>query len=250
MEEIKLQDVLPNTVKLLSQAPMIYKKMADVLRDIGAVGKDQQNRAQGYKFRGIDDVYNVVNQAVKKHGIFCIPEIRKIIVRERIETAKGGGGWHQILEISYKFFAEDGSFVEAIVWGEAAEFGGDKVTNKCMSIAHKYALFQIFMIPTVENDDPDRDSPYQQQQNEAPAQQRPPVKTTIKSHPAAPAAPKTPERDIEDLRGEMFAILETAPPAFFAKMKMDNKYMFDKIAHETNLETIKNMYGHMERALS
>jgi hypothetical protein len=250
MEEIKLQDVMPNTVRMLSQNPMIYKKMADVLRDIGAVGKDQQNRVQGYKFRGIDDVYNVVNQAVKKHGIFCIPEIRKIIVRDHVVSAKGVDGWHQILEISYKFFAEDGSFVEAIVWGEAVEFGGDKVTNKCMSIAHKYALFQIFMIPTVENDDPDKESPYQQQQQE---NQRPPfqpVKTTTKSYPAAKAPEPKPERDIEDLRGEMFAILETAPAAFFLKMKMDNKYMFDKISHETNLETIKNMYSHMERALS
>ena len=137
----------------------IYKLMGAVLSDIGAVEKNQKNASQGYTFRGVDDVYNAVHMAVKKHGIFCLPEIKKIIFREKIKSARGQEGWHQILEISYKFCAPDGSFVECTVWGESADYGSDKTTNKCMSIAHKYALFQVFMIPVLDMEDPDKSSP-------------------------------------------------------------------------------------------
>jgi hypothetical protein len=36
---------------------------------------------------------------------------------------------------------------------------GDKATNKAMSIAFKYACFQVFCIPTEEMIDPDKDTP-------------------------------------------------------------------------------------------
>ena len=35
---------------------------------------------------------------------------------------------------------------------------GDKATNKAMSIAFKYACFQVFCIPTEEMVDPDKES--------------------------------------------------------------------------------------------
>jgi hypothetical protein len=35
---------------------------------------------------------------------------------------------------------------------------GDKATNKAMSIAFKYACFQVFCIPTEEMQDPDAES--------------------------------------------------------------------------------------------
>ena len=36
---------------------------------------------------------------------------------------------------------------------------GDKATNKAMAIAMKYALFQVFCIPTDEMKDPDAETP-------------------------------------------------------------------------------------------
>ena len=36
---------------------------------------------------------------------------------------------------------------------------GDKATNKAMAIAMKYALFQVFCIPTDEMKDPDGETP-------------------------------------------------------------------------------------------
>ena len=34
--------------------PMIYKAITEVMKDVGAIGKDKTNTQQGWKFRGID----------------------------------------------------------------------------------------------------------------------------------------------------------------------------------------------------
>lgn len=45
----------------------IYKAIAGVIADIGAVGKDKVNRQQGFKYRSVDDVYSVLNPALAKN---------------------------------------------------------------------------------------------------------------------------------------------------------------------------------------
>lgn len=52
----------------------------------------------------------------------------------------------------------DGSSVETVNVGEAMD-SADKGMNKAMSIALKYSLLQMFLIPTEEPKDPDRDTP-------------------------------------------------------------------------------------------
>jgi len=59
-----------------------------------------------------------------------------------------------VLKIKYKFMASDGSYVTATVIGEGMD-SGDKAANKAMSIAHKYALFQVFAVATEDLIDPD-----------------------------------------------------------------------------------------------
>lgn len=36
----------------------IYQAMAEILAEIPSIGKDNKNKEQGFKYRGIDDVYN------------------------------------------------------------------------------------------------------------------------------------------------------------------------------------------------
>ena len=132
----------------------IYKKMAEASKAIRAIAKDDVNRAQNFKFRGIDAIYNGVHEALANNDIFCTPKVLGIIKEKEVATAKGGQGIHIVLEMEYTFFAPDGSFVKATTWGEGIDYG-DKCINKCMSIAHKYALLQIFTIPTDDSVDPD-----------------------------------------------------------------------------------------------
>lgn len=136
----------------------IYKAISGVIADIGAVGKDGMNTQQKYRFRSIDDVYNVLNPALAKNKVFIVPEILEER-REARNMKSGAECTFVICKIKYTFYAEDGSFIEAIVIGEGMDYG-DKATNKAMAIGYKYVCFQVFCIPT-ENlmDDPDKESP-------------------------------------------------------------------------------------------
>ena len=127
------------------------------MQEVGAIGKEKENTTQHFKFRGIDDVMNAIHPLLAKHKVFVVPEVLKR-EREERQTSKGGNLIYSICDIKFKFYAEDGSSVEAITTGEGMD-SGDKATNKAMAIAFKYALFQVFCIPTEEMKDPDSETP-------------------------------------------------------------------------------------------
>lgn len=131
----------------------IFETITAVMADIGAVGKNSKNQQQGFMFRGIDAVMNALAPALAKNKCFVVPEILEQ-TREERQTIKGGTLLYSICKIKYTFYAEDGSNVSAVVIGEGMD-SGDKATNKAMSIAFKYACFQVFCIPTEEMQDPD-----------------------------------------------------------------------------------------------
>lgn len=134
----------------------IYETIAAVMADIGAVGKTSKNAQQGFMFRGIDAVMNAINPALTKNKCFVVPEILEQ-TREERQTNKGATLIYSICKIKYTFYAEDGSNIHAIVIGEGMD-SGDKATNKAMSIAFKYACFQVFCIPTEEMKEADPDN--------------------------------------------------------------------------------------------
>ncbi len=131
----------------------IYESICAVMADVGAIGKNTKNTQQGFMFRGIDAVMNALQPAMLKNHIFVVPEVLDQ-TREERQTAKGGTLLYSILRMKYTFYAEDGSSVSAVVIGEGMD-SGDKASNKAMSIAFKYACFQVFCIPTEEMKDPD-----------------------------------------------------------------------------------------------
>ena len=134
----------------------IFKKIPLVTAEIGAIGKTRNNPQQGYKFRGIDEVYNAVNAALAKHEVFCVPTVLEM-AREERQTKQGGTLLYTILKIKYLFYASDGSNFECVTMGEAMD-SGDKSCNKAMSAAQKYAFFQVFSIPTEEHKDTEIES--------------------------------------------------------------------------------------------
>lgn len=135
----------------------IYQSINEIMKEVEAIGKNKENTSQHFKFRGIDDVMNAIHPLLAKHKVFVVPEVLKR-EREERQTSKGGNLIYSICDIKFKFYAEDGSSVEAITTGEGMD-SGDKATNKAMAIAFKYALFQVFCIPTEEMKDPDSETP-------------------------------------------------------------------------------------------
>jgi hypothetical protein len=126
------------------------------MAEIGAIGKDQTNKQQGFKYRGIDDVMNALQPVLVKYGVFVVPEVMEQSREER-QTKTGSNLIYSVCTIRYTFCASDGSNVSAVVIGEGMD-SGDKATNKAMAIAFKYACFQVFCIPTEEMKDPDSET--------------------------------------------------------------------------------------------
>lgn len=139
------------------KTPMIYGKIADCMRQLGAIGKDSYNQQQKFMYRGVDAVMNALNPVLTANHVFCVPEVLEQHREER-QTRNGGNLIYSILKMCYTLYAEDGSSVSATVIGEGMD-SADKSSNKAMSVAYKYAMFQIFSIPTEEMADPDADTP-------------------------------------------------------------------------------------------
>ena len=133
----------------------IHELIGTAMKKIGAIGKDSINTQQGFKYRGIDAVYNALNPVMAELGLFICPEIIEQKREERL-TKNGSVLTYTILTIKYTVYAPDGSNISLTVVGEGMD-SGDKSSNKAMSVAMKYAAFQLFMIPTEEMVDPDKD---------------------------------------------------------------------------------------------
>ena len=132
-------------------APMIYERMANVMQEVGHIGKDRRTAGSGsyaYNFRGIDDAYNALHGVMAKHQVFCIPRVVSW-QQEGRKTAKGHPINVSILDMEFTFYTVDGSSVTARTLGEGMD-SGDKSANKSMSVAQKYCLLQTFLIPTEE----------------------------------------------------------------------------------------------------
>ena len=136
---------------------LIYGKIAKIMQEVPAIGKTQRNAQQGYSYRGIDDAMNSLQNVLPKYGVFYVPEVIDS-QREERTTKTGGTLIYSVLKVKYTFFAEDGSHVSAVVQSEGMD-SADKSSNKAMSAACKYALFQVFNIPTKEMVDPDDTTP-------------------------------------------------------------------------------------------
>lgn len=137
----------------------IFGKINAIMREIPAIGKDKQNKQQGFAYRGIDDVMNAIFPLLSKHGVFVVPEVLSTNRTER-QTKSGGNMAFTVSTVKYTFYATDGSSISAVTTGEGMD-SADKSTNKAMAAAMKYAFFQTFCIPTEEaaNDDPDQETP-------------------------------------------------------------------------------------------
>lgn len=131
----------------------IFESLNKVMEDIGAIAKSSKNQSQGFMYRGIDAVMNALQPALIKNKVFVVPEVLEQNREERTNS-KGTTLIYSVAKIKYKFYAEDGTFVEATVIGEGMD-SGDKSMNKAMSVAFKYACFQVLCIPTEEMVDPD-----------------------------------------------------------------------------------------------
>jgi hypothetical protein len=175
----------------------IHGAICAMLAEVDAIAKDRKNVQQGFTFRGIDDVYNTVHPVLAKCKVYPRAEIMESAQEERT-TRSGNVQFFVRLKMRYHLVSGvDGSSIWTEVIGEAADTG-DKAHNKAMSIAYKYALFQLLCIPT-EAIDPDATIP-EPTKSEKPVEK--PAKDAPK--PSAKAPAKTADKPAEKAKPEVF----------------------------------------------
>lgn len=212
----------------------IFESISSVMNDLGAIGKTSKNQQQGFMYRGVDAVMNALNPALVKNKVFVVPEILEQ-TREERTSAKGGTLIYSICKVKYTFYAEDGTSVSAVVIGEGMD-SGDKATNKAMSIAFKYACFQVFCIPTEEMVDPDAEC--HEVKPKKPAAEKPAEDAAIDNAAKVAAAAK-----IDDTK--VAALVSKLTEAGVAVEKVLKLYKVETLADLT-VAKWKNALDHIE----
>lgn len=118
------------------------------------IAKSRNNAQQGYKFRGIDDVFNALSPLLAEHKLCILPRVLSRECKERTNRS-GNPLFYTVVDVEFDFVsAEDGTKHTIRTFGEAMD-SADKSTNKAMSAAYKYAAMQAFAIPTEGDNDAD-----------------------------------------------------------------------------------------------
>lgn len=132
-----------------SEVDGIYGALAKATGDIAesGVAKLGRNKEQGYEYRAMDDIYNVVAAALSKNGLVFVPNVLERSVEQR-QSKYNTILYNVVVKVEYTIYHAGGGSIEFVVYGEAMDTG-DKGTNKAMTAALKYALIQIFAIPLV-----------------------------------------------------------------------------------------------------
>lgn len=126
----------------------IHTAMVAIARTIAVdgIGKTRKNAAQGYNFRGVDEVMNAFAPILAAQSVFVRPRFTERLSVERV-TQKGTALFYVSVAGEFTFTHEDGSEITVgPFYGEAMD-SGDKATNKAMAVAFKYAMFQTFCVP-------------------------------------------------------------------------------------------------------
>src|SRR5690242_6648626 len=93
----------------------IHVLMGLILAELPAIGRNRENKEQGFKFRGIDDVKDALNPLLAKYGVFYMPDTIERIARDR--TTRNGGTMYEVdLHIQYTFYGPAGDSVRGSAW--------------------------------------------------------------------------------------------------------------------------------------
>jgi hypothetical protein len=137
----------------------VYLKIAAISRALSLTGiaKKHENKQQGWFFRSVDDVYNILSPLLVEQELLMLP---RVLTRSCTQqpTKNNGTLFYVVLEVEYDLVsAADGTVHTIKVFGEAMD-SGDKATGKAMSAAYKSATIQAFCVPVSGAPDPDAES--------------------------------------------------------------------------------------------
>ena len=124
----------------------IYKLIPEVMKAVGAIGKNQHASGGGtFQYRGVDDVYDALQPALIDAGVCIIPRVLEQAV---VDSKTTQGKWTQLatVRMAWDLWAPDGSHIEAITAGAATD-GQGRALAQAQSDAFKQCIFKAFCVP-------------------------------------------------------------------------------------------------------
>lgn len=130
-----------------TQSAGVYKKMAQVMKQVGAVDKDARH-GQGFQYQSMDAVTSALRGIMANVGI--------IMLSECLKSDDTGSQW--VCEYRFTFVdVEDGSN-HSLLWQQAIphkDGKDDKAMGKNHTYAQKYFLLRTFLISSKDDVDAD-----------------------------------------------------------------------------------------------
>lgn len=149
----------------MAEERTLVKKLAEIMSEVGYIPKNGFNSFHKYKYATESDVQDACRKSMSERNLIMIPNVLDEKNRE-VLTAKGKTEFISTLTIEFRLEdGESGEVRKFVVVGEGQD-SGDKASYKAFTGAQKYALMKLFMIPT--GDDPERDRNPDTNKNENP----------------------------------------------------------------------------------
>lgn len=135
--------------------PAVAKAVVQVIRSIGTLGKDQENRFDHYDYASIDDFIAHVRGHCAEAGLAIIPDEARDA--ETQEVSKKDGKPMVIWNTRFGFILihESGQCYGPIYKTVAVQFNGAQAAGSAQSYALKQLMRGLFLIRTGDKDDPD-----------------------------------------------------------------------------------------------
>jgi len=130
----------------------LAQKVLKVSQTIGCVEKNGLNAHFKFKYQAWDDVLPAVRNACIEHGVQITPTVL---------DARNDNG-HVIVHMMFLVKDVDSDQVDEFAWfgeSKSTSANDDKGIQKAITSCTKYALLKYFMIPIVDDTDPDGDVP-------------------------------------------------------------------------------------------
>jgi hypothetical protein len=172
-------------VQSTQSVPAVLVGLLGVAKALAAegIGKDQNNKAQGFKFRGVDDVMGALSPLLVANNLLLLPEALEL-VSSTYPGKEGKTQFRAVVKLKLTIVsAVDGSRETVTMYGEGAD-SADKSTGKANSYAFKDAMLKAFCVPiqgNPEDRDPDFNTPESGRVPAARAQAEAPAKLENKS---------------------------------------------------------------------
>jgi ERF superfamily len=126
----------------------LVSKIAAIVKKVGWVEKTGHNDFHNYDYVTEADIVATLRDHLADAGVIMIPQLEKITIKTLDK------GVLATVKVVYVFTDGKGQFFVTAA-GMGYDTPGDKAAYKAMTGAEKYALKQLFLIPT--GDDPERD---------------------------------------------------------------------------------------------